>query len=79
MANVTKFEFDFAVAAVKTLVDHGIRVYIDLHEDAIETAAILMACKSTPVALHATVTELDKKEAVQNDKPATRKRGYNKD
>jgi len=49
------FEFDFIVYAIKTTVDNGIRVSIDLPEGAIETAAILMACKKNGMALHAAV------------------------
>ncbi len=43
--------FSATVASVKTLVDGGIRVTLDLPEDAISQAAALMACKKDMIPL----------------------------
>jgi len=43
--------FPATVASVKTLVDGGIRVTLDLPEDAISQAAALMACKKDMIPL----------------------------
>jgi len=43
--------FSATVASVKTLVDGGIRVTLDLPEDAIAQAAALMACKKDMIPL----------------------------
>jgi len=37
--------FDAAIAKVQTLVDNGLRVTLDLPEQAIDAAAVLMAIK----------------------------------
>ncbi len=47
--------FDATVAKVQTLVDNGLRVTLDLPEQAIEAAAVLMALKREGVALKVTV------------------------
>ena len=47
--------FDATVAKVQTLVDNGIRVTLDLPEQAIEAAAVLMALKRQGVALKVTI------------------------
>ena len=52
--------FDATVAKVQTLVDNGIRITLDLPEQAIEAAAVLMALKREGKALRVTV-ELDSK------------------
>ena len=52
--------FDATVAKVQTLVDNGIRLTLDLPEQAIEAAAVLMALKRQGSALRVTV-ELDSK------------------
>ena len=52
--------FDATVAKVQTLVDNGIRITLDLPEQAIEAAAVLMALKRQGSALRVTV-ELDSK------------------
>jgi len=44
-------KFPATVASVKTLVDGGIRVTLDLPEDAIAQAAALMACKKDMIPL----------------------------
>jgi hypothetical protein len=44
-------KFPATVASVKTLVDGGIRVTLDLPEDAISQAAALMACKKDMIPL----------------------------
>ena len=48
--------FDATVAKVQTLVDNGIRVTLDLPEQAIEAAAVLMALKRQGRALKVAVT-----------------------
>ena len=48
--------FDAIVARVQTLADGGLRVTLDLPEDAIEAAALLMALKREGVALKVRVT-----------------------
>lgn len=55
MANKNVIEFPASVASVKTLVDGGIRVTLDLPEDAIAQAAQLMACKKDGIYLHVEV------------------------
>ena len=52
--------FDATVAKIQTLVDNGIRITLDLPEQAIEAAAVLMALKRQGSALRVTV-ELDSK------------------
>ena len=47
--------FDATVAKVQTLVDNGLRVTLDLPEQAIEAAAVLMALKRQGSALKVTV------------------------
>ena len=47
--------FDATVAKVQTLVDNGLRVTLDLPEQAIEAASVLMALKRQSVALRVTV------------------------
>ena len=48
-------EFDAIVNKVQTLVDNGLRVTLDLLEQAIEAAALLMALKREGVAVKVTV------------------------
>ena len=48
--------FDATVAKVQTLVDNGIRVTLDLPEQAIEAAAVLMAIKRNGQAIKVAVT-----------------------
>ena len=47
--------FDATVAKVQTLVDNGLRVTLDLPEQAIEAAAVLMALKRNGSALKVNV------------------------
>lgn len=47
--------FDAIVYKVQTLVDNGLRVTLDLPEQAIEAAAVLMALKREGVALKVSV------------------------
>lgn len=47
--------FDATVNKVQTLVDNGIRLTLDLPEQAIEAAAVLMALKRQGSALRVTV------------------------
>ena len=47
--------FDATVAKVQTLADSGIRITLDLPEQAIEAAAVLMALKRNGAALKVTV------------------------
>jgi len=49
--NDNVIKFPATVASVKTLVDGGIRVTLDLPEDAIAQAAALMACKRDGIPL----------------------------
>ena len=48
--------FDATVAKVQTLVDNGLRVTLDLPEQAIDAAAVLMAIKRQGLAIKVTVT-----------------------
>lgn len=43
--------FSATVASIKTLVDGGIRLTLDMPEDAIAQAAALMACKREQIPL----------------------------
>jgi len=52
--------FDATVAKVQTLVDNGIRLTLDLPEQAIEAAAVLMALKRQGSALRVTVEKAPK-------------------
>ncbi len=52
---VDALRFDAVVYKISTLVDNGIRVTLDLPEQAIEAAAVLMAFKRDGVALKVTV------------------------
>jgi hypothetical protein len=58
--------FDATVAKVQTLVDNGIRLTLDLPEQAIEAAAVLMALKRQGSALKVTV-EIDDCKTVGNN------------
>jgi hypothetical protein len=49
-------EFDATVYKVQTLVDNGLRVTLDLPEQAIEAAALLMALKREGVAVKVVVS-----------------------
>ena len=49
--NKNKIVFVASVASIKTLVDGGIRVTLDLPEDAIAQAAALMACRRDGIPL----------------------------
>jgi hypothetical protein len=49
--NQNKIVFVASVASIKTLVDGGIRVTLDLPEDAIAQAAALMACRRDGIPL----------------------------
>ena len=55
--------FDATVAKVQTLVDNGIRLTLDLPEQAIEAAAVLMALKRQGSALKVSVQIAGKKQA----------------
>jgi hypothetical protein len=57
--------FDATVAKVQTLVDNGIRITLDLPEQAIEAAAVLMALKRQGQALKVAVT-LEDCKTVEN-------------
>ena len=54
--------FYAVVNAVKTLADNGIRVYLDLPEDATDVAVMLMECKRHGLVLNFQVTEHEKRE-----------------
>jgi len=49
--NKNVIEFKATVEKVQTLVDGGLRVTLDLPEDAISQAAALMACKREGIPL----------------------------
>ena len=51
MTTKNKIVFVASVASIKTLVDGGIRVTLDLSEDAITQAAALMACRRDGIPL----------------------------
>jgi len=51
----SEIEFSFTVASVKTMVDGGIRIYIDLSEKDIPQAAMLMECKRQMIPLRAII------------------------
>ena len=51
MTTKNKIVFVASVASIKTLVDGGIRVTLDLPEDAITQAAALMACRRDGIPL----------------------------
>ena len=55
--------FDATVNKVQTLADQGLRVTLDLPEQAIEAAAVLMALKRQGSALRVTV-KVDKRKSV---------------
>jgi hypothetical protein len=57
MGRAISVTFQATVYKVQTLVDQGIRLTLDLPEDAIEQAALLMACKRDGVVLTVTVSE----------------------
>jgi len=52
---MTAIEFSATVYKVQTLVDGGLRVTLDLPEQAIAQAALLMDCKRREVSLLVTV------------------------
>lgn len=52
-----EIKFYAAVNAVKTLADGGIRVYLDLPEDATDIAYTLMECKRVGMVLDFVVAE----------------------
>jgi hypothetical protein len=54
---MTTIEFSAVVYKVQTLVDGGLRVTLDLPEQAIAQAALLMECKRTETPLVVKVTE----------------------
>jgi len=50
-STVNVIEFPGIVYAVKTLVDNGLRITLDLPEQCIPQAAMLMECKKQGIAL----------------------------
>ena len=64
--------FTCCVNQVKTLADHGIRITLDLPEDAIATAAQLMACKVAGIFLHIEATAAEKPEKQTENRSARR-------
>lgn len=65
-------EFDAAVSQVRTLADGGIRVVLDLPEDAIPQMAMLADCKRQGIYLH--VIAGSKQDGSRREGPL-RKRG----
>lgn len=60
------------IAKVQTMADGGLRVYLDLSEDAVETVAILMQYKRLGVVADVTIkpkTGNDDREAGKTSKP----------
>jgi hypothetical protein len=68
MPSIESVTFVSAVAKVQTLADSGIRVTLDLPEDAIVEAAWLMKAKQTSVALTVTC------KPVEDDRTAEKSR-----
>lgn len=66
--------FDAIVYKVQTLVDNGLRVTLDLPEQAITEAAVLMALKREGVAITVTVDEANCKTRENNAIPKGTKR-----
>lgn len=66
--------FDATVYKVQTLIDNGLRVTLDLPEQAIEAAAVLMALKREGVALKVTVEIANCKATGNNAIPERPKR-----
>ena len=62
-----EIKFYAAVNAVKTLADGGIRVYLDLPEDAIVTAAELMACKRHGTVINIVATPRDNEPTTEDE------------
>ena len=58
--------FDATIAKVQTLVDNGLRVTLDLPEQAIDAAAVLMAIKREGLAIKVTV-KIDDCKAIGNN------------
>ena len=63
MSNAESIVFSAEVVKVQTLVDNGIRITLDLPEQAIEAAAILMALKRQGSALNVTIQIAGKEQA----------------
>ena len=59
---VNKITFSASVAAVKTLVDGGIRVTLDLPEDTIRQVAMLMECNREMIPLRVVVMADEEQE-----------------
>lgn len=68
-------EFQAAVSQVRTLADGGIRVVLDLPEDAIPQMAMLAECKRQGIYL-LFIADIYENKQVENDRPT--KRGYYK-
>lgn len=66
-------EFDAVVYKVQTLAqDNGVRVTLDLSEDAIPQMAMLAECKRQGIALHITATAQEPKNVDDRRKPTKR-------
>lgn len=59
---INKITFSASVAGVKTLVDGGIRVTLDLPEDTIRQVAMLMECKREMIPLRVVVMADEEQE-----------------
>ena len=55
IGNKNEIKFSFIVAGIKTLVDGGIRVTLDLSEKNIAEVAMLMECKRQMIPLCAII------------------------
>lgn len=79
MADENVIRFQAAVYSVKTLVDNGLRITLDLPEQAIPQAAMLMECKKQGIPLKfeatadaSTLTNLDDETEKRAEKPTIR-------
>ena len=59
--------FDATVAKVQTLADNGLRITLDLPEQEIEAAAMLMAMKRVGVVLKVGVTYARENDSAHQD------------
>ena len=66
--------FDGAVSQIRTLVDGGIRLQLDLPEDAIPQMAMLAECKRQSIYLSFTATEPGSREKAGNDRPRRKRK-----
>lgn len=73
-----RIQFTASVAKVQSLADGGIRLTLDLPEDAIMQAAQLMECKRWGAALNVTATPTELGDALINKGNRNATKGQNK-